>query len=88
MNSIWLSPAKINLFLNITKKRKDGYHNIQTLFQLINYCDKIRISLNKTNKINLYPYFKKDLIIRAINYLIYEAKKKTNFSKIPELIYS
>ena len=33
------SPAKLNLFLHITKQREDGYHEIQTLFQLINFCD-------------------------------------------------
>ena len=38
------SPAKINLFLNITGIRKDGYHEIQTYFQLINLFDEIHIS--------------------------------------------
>ena len=38
------SPAKINLFLNIISKRKDGYHEIQTYFQLINLFDEIHIS--------------------------------------------
>ncbi len=33
------SPAKINLFLKITGKRPDGYHNIATLFQMIDLCD-------------------------------------------------
>ena len=31
------SPAKINLFLHITGKREDGYHNIQTVFQLLDF---------------------------------------------------
>ena len=40
MNHIALqSPAKLNLFLHITGQRENGYHDIQTLFQLINYCD-------------------------------------------------
>ena len=38
------SPAKINLFLNIIGKRKDGYHDIQPFFQLINLFDEIHIS--------------------------------------------
>ena len=29
------SPAKINLFLHILNRRDDGYHNLQTLFQLL-----------------------------------------------------
>jgi len=35
------SPAKINLFLNVLKKRKDGFHEIETLFERISVCDEI-----------------------------------------------
>ena len=35
------SPAKINLFLHILGRRQDGYHNLQTLFQLLDYGDQI-----------------------------------------------
>lgn len=38
------SPAKLNLFLHITGKRTDGYHNLQTLFQFIDYCDTLYFS--------------------------------------------
>lgn len=34
-----LSPAKINLFLHITGRRADGYHNLQTVFRLIDWGD-------------------------------------------------
>lgn len=34
-----VSPAKLNLFLHITGKREDGYHNLQTIFQLIDLYD-------------------------------------------------
>ncbi len=37
------APAKINLFLHITGPRADGYHNLQTLFQLLDYGDTLRI---------------------------------------------
>jgi 4-diphosphocytidyl-2-C-methyl-D-erythritol kinase len=33
------SPAKLNLFLHITGRRPDGYHELQTIFQLIDLCD-------------------------------------------------
>lgn len=33
------SPAKINLILKITGRRKDGYHNLATLFQMVDLCD-------------------------------------------------
>lgn len=35
------SPAKINLILKVTGRRSDGYHNIATLFQMIDLCDRI-----------------------------------------------
>lgn len=35
------SPAKINLFLHITSKRADGYHNLQTIFRLLDWGDDI-----------------------------------------------
>jgi 4-diphosphocytidyl-2-C-methyl-D-erythritol kinase len=33
------APAKLNLFLHVTGRREDGYHLLQTVFQLIDYCD-------------------------------------------------
>ena len=40
-----LSPAKINLFLHITGKRADGYHNLQTVFRLLDWGDYLHFSL-------------------------------------------
>jgi len=40
-----LSPAKINLFLHITGKRVDGYHNLQTVFRLLDWGDYLHFSL-------------------------------------------
>lgn len=39
----FLSPAKINLMLRILNQRPDGYHNLQTCFQLLNWGDEIDI---------------------------------------------
>lgn len=38
------APAKVNLYLEITGKRQDGYHNIISLVEKINLCDEIEIS--------------------------------------------
>lgn len=38
------SPAKINLRLQVTGKRQDNYHNIYTLFQMIDLCDLITLT--------------------------------------------
>lgn len=40
-----LSPAKINLFLHITGKRADGYHNLQTVFRLLDWGDYLYFSV-------------------------------------------
>ena len=47
------APAKINLFLHITGRRPDGYHNIQTIFQLLNYGDEMSFCDNDTGDIEI-----------------------------------
>lgn len=37
-------PAKLNLFLHITGRRADGYHTLQTIFQIIDVCDTLSLS--------------------------------------------
>jgi 4-diphosphocytidyl-2-C-methyl-D-erythritol kinase len=39
----WPAPAKLNLFLHVIGRRADGYHELQTLFQLIDLTDTIAI---------------------------------------------
>lgn len=39
-----LSPAKINLFLHIIGKRADGYHNLQTVFRLLDWGDYLHFT--------------------------------------------
>src|ERR1043165_5104109 len=43
--SRWPAPAKLNLFLHVTGRRADGYHELQTVFQLIDLADTIGISV-------------------------------------------
>ncbi len=37
----WPAPAKLNLFLHVTGRRPDGYHDIQTVFQLVDLADRL-----------------------------------------------
>jgi 4-diphosphocytidyl-2-C-methyl-D-erythritol kinase len=39
----WPAPAKLNLFLHVTGRRADGYHELETLFQLIDLDDQLWI---------------------------------------------
>ncbi len=40
-----LAPAKLNLFLHITGRREDGYHLLQSVFMLIDWCDTLHFEL-------------------------------------------
>ncbi len=35
----WPAPAKLNLFLHVIGRRADGYHELQTIFRILDYCD-------------------------------------------------
>jgi len=68
------APAKLNLFLHIVGRRADGYHLLQSVFQLINWCDTIflkSISANEVRRINPIPGVppEQDLVVRAANLL-------------------
>lgn len=49
----YLSPAKLNLFLHVIGRRQDGYHNLQTLFQLLNWGDEMTFSPNHSGQITV-----------------------------------
>ncbi|MDP6198196.1 MAG: 4-(cytidine 5'-diphospho)-2-C-methyl-D-erythritol kinase [Porticoccaceae bacterium] len=68
------SPAKLNLFLHITGRRDNGYHDLQTLFQLLDYGDNLTFKANTTSKITLSASLdgvdaNDNLIIRAARLL-------------------
>lgn len=46
------APAKLNLFLHITGRRGDGYHNLQTVFQLLDYSDSLHFSLRNDGQLH------------------------------------
>ena len=50
----FLAPAKLNLFLHITGRRKDGYHELQTLFQLLDYGDHMEFEVDSSGILSLH----------------------------------
>jgi len=48
------SPAKLNLFLHITGRRADGYHELQTIFQIIDFADMLDIALRANGDLVLH----------------------------------
>ena len=49
----WPAPAKLNLFLHVCGQRQDGYHDLQTLFQLIDFCDELTFEPSLDRQIHL-----------------------------------
>jgi len=47
----WPAPAKLNLFLQITGQREDGYHNLQTAFQFLDVGDRLRLVQRDDGKV-------------------------------------
>jgi 4-diphosphocytidyl-2-C-methyl-D-erythritol kinase len=47
----WPAPAKLNLFLHIVGRRADGYHRLQTAFQLLDWGDEVRLRLRDDGEI-------------------------------------
>ena len=47
------APAKLNLFLHITGRREDGYHELQTVFQLLDFGDELELSRRHHGQLNL-----------------------------------
>ncbi|MGH8053204.1 MAG: 4-(cytidine 5'-diphospho)-2-C-methyl-D-erythritol kinase [Stenotrophomonas sp.] len=50
--SYWPAPAKLNLFLHITGRRPDGYHELQTVFRLLDWGDRIGLRLREDDRIH------------------------------------
>ena len=48
-----LSPAKINLVLKIRSRRKDGYHNLATLYQMVDLCDLMTFQAEPNGRIRV-----------------------------------
>lgn len=47
------APAKLNLFLHIIGRRSDGYHNLQTVFQFLDYADTLKFYTADDNQFDL-----------------------------------
>ncbi len=67
-----LSPAKINLILRILGQRADGYHLLQTYFQLLDWGDEMEFTLQKKPSIEVTGNFGD---LKITDNLIYKAAK-------------
>jgi 4-diphosphocytidyl-2-C-methyl-D-erythritol kinase len=70
----WPAPAKLNLFLHVTRRYADGYHALQTVFQLIDRCDRIGLAVRTDGRIERCAGMaevapERDLAVRAARLL-------------------
>ncbi len=77
----WPAPAKLNLFLHVTGRRADGYHELETLFQIIDICDEIEVIcsedgliVREEGPVDVLP--EADLVVRAARLLAAESGRK------------
>lgn len=71
---VWPAPAKLNLFLHITGRRQDGYHDLQTLFQILDWGDELTLRVNDSGGISRASHIEgvpeaEDICIRAARLL-------------------
>ena len=76
------APAKLNLFLHVNGRREDGYHLLQTVFQLVDHGDTLHFALRDDEQILRVTDLpgvpaEQDLIIRAARLLQAEVLRRT-----------
>lgn len=83
----WPAPAKLNLMLHVTGQRADGYHELQTVFQLVDLCDELFFETDSSGQIqrlegpaDVPP--EQDLVVRAALRLRQQAGPRTAGARI------
>lgn len=77
-DAAWPAPAKLNLFLHITGRRGDGYHELQTVFQFVDFCDQLFFDVTEDGRVRRVSDLAgvpadRDLVVRAASLLQKEA---------------
>ena len=76
------SPAKVNLRLEILRRREDGYHELRTILQKISFCDTLSVSLKREKGISIstdhprLPIGRGNLVYRAAQMILKKSEYK------------
>nr|VFJ88436.1 MAG: 4-diphosphocytidyl-2-C-methyl-D-erythritol kinase [Candidatus Kentron sp. LFY] len=70
----WPAPAKLNLFLHVIGRRPDGYHNLETVFQFVDFGDDLTLRVRRDGEIRRISDLpgvapEGDLVVRAAKVL-------------------
>jgi 4-diphosphocytidyl-2-C-methyl-D-erythritol kinase len=81
--SFYPAPGKLNLFLHVLGRRDDGYHELQTVFRLIDRADRVGVAARADGEIRFSGVFgDENLCVKAARLL----QKKTGSGKGCELV--
>lgn len=79
------APAKINLFLDITGRRNDGYHLINTVMQAVSLYDDVTVSVDRDGKDISVSCTDEDIPCDESNTAYVAAKKFFEYTELPEV---
>lgn len=69
------APGKLNLFLHVLGRRADGYHELQTLFRLVDCADRVGIRIRQDGELRFSGAFgEQNLCLRAARLLQEETR--------------
>lgn len=64
------APGKLNLFLHVLGRRSDGYHELQTVFRLVERADRVGVAARSDGKVAFHgPFGEDNLVVRAARLL-------------------
>lgn len=76
------SPAKVNLFLRVLRRRPDGFHELASLFQTIDLCDQLHMAFSDVDELRCndptIPTDRRNLVWKAVDHFRQKTGRQFN----------